>query len=136
MTRKVSPSKTPAAPLPSTTRLQDAQAFAIAAARLCADRRCRDVRVINVAGISPITDFFILANANSSRQMKAICREVEEVAQEHKLAPLAAAQPSNDRWMAIDCVDVIVHLFSDEARAFYDLDSLWGDATEVRWTRD
>lgn len=92
------------------------------------------MRILQVAGLSPVTDFFVLANAAGARQMRTIAREIEELASGHDLPPLAAHPESNDRWMAIDCVDVIVHLFSEDARAFYDLDNLWGDATEISWS--
>ena len=134
MPRKAVNTPTPTATRPPPARLQAARAFAMEAARLCADRRCRDVRVLQVAGLSPVTDFFVLANAASARQMRSIAREVEELAGRHDLPPLAAHAEANETWTAIDCVDVILHLFSEKARAFYDLDNLWGDASEVPWS--
>ena len=134
MARKATPAKPDASAL-SPARLEAARAFAVEAARLCADRRCRDVRVLQVAGLSPVTDFFVLANAASARQMTTIARELQELADQYEMPPLNAAPEPNDRWMAIDCVDAIVHLFSEDARAFYDLDNLWGDAAEIHWVR-
>jgi ribosome-associated protein len=121
---------------PASPRLDEARRFAIEAAQLCADRRCRDVRVLEVAGLSPICDFFVLASAAGARQMGTIVREIEDLAARNDLPELGGrrSQP-NDRWMAVDLVDVIVHLFSEEARLFYDLDNLWGDAREVVWAR-
>lgn len=117
-------------------RLDSARRFAIDAALLCADRRCRDVRVLEVAGLSPVCDFFVLANAAGARQMTTIVREIEELAQQHDMPEIGGQRSEpNDRWMAVDLVDVIVHLFSEEARLFYDLDNLWGDAQEVLWAR-
>ena len=116
-------------------RLEAARAFAVEAARLCADRRSNNVKALDLTGLSPVCDFFVLATANSARQMAAIARELEELAQEHDLRPMHSvrrAEP-NDRWVAIDLVDVIVHLFSDEARLFYDLDNLWGEAKVLDW---
>ena len=116
-------------------RIADARAYAIEAARLCADRRCANVRVLDVTGLSPVCDFFVLATANSARQMGSVAREAEELSAEYDLRPLYSvrrAEP-NDRWVAIDLIDVIVHVFADEARLFYDLDNLWGDAKSVDW---
>ena len=116
-------------------RLELARAFAVEAARLCADRRASNVKALDLAGLSPVCDFFVVATANSARQMASIGRELEELAQAHDLRPLHSvrrAEP-NDRWVAIDLVDVIVHLFSDEARLFYDLDNLWGEAASLDW---
>ena len=116
-------------------RIDQARAYAIEAARACADRRCRNVRVLDVTGLSPVCDFFVLATAASARQLSSVSREVEDLAVERDMRPLGRvrrAEP-NERWVAVDAVDVIVHLFSDEARLFYDLDNLWGDGKEVDW---
>ena len=117
-------------------RIEQAKAYAVEAARLCADRRCANVRVLDVTGLSPVCDFFVLATAAGGRQMGTVAREAEELAADYDLRPMHSvrrAEP-NDRWVAIDLVDAIVHVFSDEARLFYDLDNLWGDAREVRWS--
>ena len=116
-------------------RIADGRAYAVEAARLCADRRCGNVKVLDVTGVSPVCDFFVLATAGSARQMGSVARETEEIAGDYDLRPIHSvrrAEP-NERWVAIDLVDVIVHVFSDEARLFYDLDNLWGDAKEVDW---
>jgi ribosome-associated protein len=121
----------------SPERLEQARRFSIEAARLCADLKCRDVRVLDVTGVSPVCDFFVIATAASHRQMKTITRDVAELSVRFDLRPMTGMHRSepNDRWHAIDLVDVIVHLFSEEARHFYDLDALWGDAPQVDWQR-
>ena len=121
----------------SPERLEQARRFSVEAARLCADLKCRDVRVLDVTGLSPVCDFFVLATAASQRQMKAITRDVSELSLKFDLRPMSGMHrvEPNDRWHAIDLVDVIVHLFSEEARLFYDLDALWGDAPQVDWAR-
>ena len=123
---------------PSPERLERAREYAIAAARLCADLKCRDVRVLDVAGLSPVTDFFVLATAAGQRQMKTVARETAELGPQYDLKAMGRGHRDdpNDRWTAIDLVDVIVHVFSEEARLFYDLDNLWGDAREVLWARE
>ena len=117
-------------------RMENARRYSIEAARLCADRRCKGVRVLDVSGLSPVCDFFVIATGASDRQMRTVAREAEELAGQFDLRPLQSTRRGepNDRWVAIDLVDVIVHVFSDEARQFYDLDNLWGDAKEVDWT--
>ena len=117
-------------------RLESGRRFSIEAARLCADRRCRNVRVLDVSGLSPICDYFVLATGASERQMGTVARDVEELADGFDLRPLQSTRRGepNERWVAIDLVDVIVHVFSEEARLFYDLDNLWGDAREIHWS--
>ena len=89
--------------------------------------------VLDVSGISPVTDFFVLATGTSTRQMRGVCDEVEEMGEERNFKALARAGYEGESWILVDFVDVVLHLFSHEARAFYDLDNLWGDAKRVEW---
>jgi ribosome-associated protein len=76
----------------------------------------------------------VLATGTSARQMRSVCDEVAEMAQEqHGERPLSEDVDQSENWMLIDFVDVVVHVFSQDARQFYDLDSLWGDAKVVDW---
>lgn len=106
--------------------------FAIDAARLLAATRCHNVVVLDVSGLSPITDFLILATGTSDRQMKTACDELEELGLPRGFRPLSKSD-AGGAWTCIDLVDVVVHVFTAETRAYYDLDNLWGDARKVRW---
>jgi ribosome-associated protein len=119
------------------TQEEQARQFALDAAKLAANTRCHNVVVLDVRGISPVTDFMVLATGTSARQMKSVCEEIAEWAEQHRgQIPLSSDVPAttggpNDSgggWMLIDFVDVVVHVFSPDARAYYDLDALWGDA--------
>ena len=107
--------------------------FAIDVAKLAASTRCNNVVILEVRGISPITDFFVLATGTSPRQMRTVCDEAAELGEEHQFAPLAQCGQEGETWMLIDFVDVVLHVFNAESRAFYDLDNLWGDAPRVQW---
>ena len=122
-----------------------ARRVAVALARVCAENRCRDVAVLDLRGLSPVTDFFVLATGTSTRQMQAVARRAVEAA-----AALGEKKPFGvegdeggggtegnpvSRWILIDYVDVVVHVFSDESRKYYDLELLWGDAPHVNWQR-
>lgn len=109
--------------------------FAIEAARLLADTRCHNVILLDVSGLSPVTDFLVLASGTSPIQMKSACDHVEELGEPAGFKALTRSGDSGT-WTCIDLVDVVVHVFSDEARAFYDLDSLWGDARKVDWKKE
>jgi ribosome-associated protein len=116
----------------STTADAKARQFAIEAARLAANTRCHNVVLLDVRGISPVTDYMVLASGTSPRQMRSVCDELAEWAREqHGTRALNADGLEGESWMLIDFVDVVVHVFSDHARQFYDLDSLWGDAQRV-----
>jgi ribosome-associated protein len=110
-----------------------AKNFAIAAARTVANTRARNVVVLDVSGISPVTDFFIIATGTSPRQMRTVCDEVAEMAKPMGYKPLGVSGYEGESWILEDFVDVIVHVFSEEARSYYDLDGLWGDARKVEW---
>ena len=89
--------------------------------------------VLDVAGISPVTDFFVLATGTSARQMKTVMDDLEELAEQRKVGCLGRSGYEGETWMLCDMVDVVVHVFSQDARMYYDLDSLWGDARRVEW---
>ena len=111
--------------------------FAVEAAKLAASTRCHNVVLLDVRGISPVTDYMILASGTSARQMRSVCDELAEWAQEqHKVRALNSDGLEGESWMLIDFVDTVVHVFNDEARLFYDLDSLWGDAKRIELNLD
>ena len=75
----------------------------------------------------------VIATGTSPRQMKTACDEVEEMAEGRNYKPLSRAGDGGTNWTCIDFVDVVVHVFSHDARSYYDLDNLWGDARKVEW---
>jgi ribosome-associated protein len=123
----------PGATTPQDIRLQNARRFAIESARLAANTRCQNVAVLDVSGISPVTDFLVLATGTSPRQMKTVCDEVEELAESQNSRAFSRVGDDSAAWTCIDFIDVVVHVFSAEARSYYDLDGLWGDAKPVEW---
>lgn len=94
------------------------------------EKNANDIVVLNMEGISLIADFFLICHGNSSKQVQAIAREIKDRAQENypvkRLEGFAEA-----KWVLIDLGDVIVHVFDKDERAYYNLEKLWGDATEV-----
>ena len=107
--------------------------FAIEAARLAANTRCHNVVLLDARGISPVTDYMILATGTSPRQMRTVCSDLEEWAGERGVRAFNSDGKESESWMLIDFVDVVVHVFNQESRSFYDLDSLWGDAKLIEW---
>ena len=106
--------------------------FAIAAAKVAVERHCEDVKVLNLTGLSPATDFFVVATGTSDRQIKTIADEVGDVAKENKYFRLGVAGYEQATWILLDYVDVMVHVMSEESRDYYNLEMLWGDAEEVK----
>ena len=116
-----------------SAREEKTRQFAIDAARMAANTRCHNVVLLDVRGISPVTDYMVLATGTSPRQMRTVCDDIAEMAGQRGEKPLGEDVGQSESWMLIDFVDVVVHVFSAEARQFYDLDGLWGDARTVQW---
>jgi len=125
--------KTPATVSAEQDQSEAARQFAIEVARLAANTRCHNVVVLDVRGLSPITDYFVLATGSSARQMSTVMSEAEELGEPRGFRCLSRSGYEGETWLLCDMVDVVVHLFNQDARQFYDLDSLWGDAKRVEW---
>jgi ribosome-associated protein len=113
----------------------DAEAFAIEAARIAADNLTADVVVLDMRGLSNVADFFVIGTGTSDRQMHAVLEAVEKYARSAGRAPFTTSDKSRATWLIADYVDVVVHVFDDEHRDYYDLDGLWGDAPRIVWQR-
>ena len=110
-----------------------AQDFAIEAARLAANTRCKDVVVLDVRSVSPVTEFLVIATGSSARQMRSVMDEIGDLGEPRGFKPLSRAVDDSENWLLIDFVDVVIHAFSEEGRSYYDLAGLWGDAPQVEW---
>jgi ribosome-associated protein len=110
-----------------------ASAFAKRLARILADKKAEEVKIINVKGLSAVTEFFVFASAGSTVHNRALAEEVRlKGREEWKLHHMEGVEGGD--WILIDFVEVIVHLFITETREFYGLEQLWGDGKEVKWT--
>jgi len=118
-----------------TQRMASSRQFAIDSARLLADTRCNHISVLDVSAISPVTDFLVIATGTSARQLKTACDDLEEMAQSRDFRALSRAGDGGANWNCIDFVDVVVHVFGQDARMFYDLDALWGDGQKIAWEK-
>ena len=112
-----------------------ARQLAVQAARIAHDRHCEDVVVLDLRGISPITDYFAIFTGTSDRQMAAVADEIADTAAKvgHKAFHVAGLESGG--WVLLDFFDVVVHIFDDEHRRYYDLELIWGDAPRVRWKK-
>ena len=107
--------------LPSTRRI----------AALAADSKAVAIRAYDVRELTPIADSFVICTAASEPQVKAVLRNVKAGMKEIGLAPLHTEGTSNSGWLVLDYGAIIFHVFREEARDFYDLDGLWGDAPAI-----
>jgi ribosome-associated protein len=104
---------------------------ALRLAAVAADHQARDIKGYDVRGLTLIADAFIICSARSEPQMKAIQQAVLEEMKGINVRPLSTEGGTESGWVVMDYGDVILHLFREEARAFYDLDGLWADAPEI-----
>ena len=115
--------------------------LAVTMARSCAENRCRDVTVLDLRKLSPVTDFFVLASGTSARQMRGVIERALQAGEELGQKPFGIEGKETmegveaARWFLVDYVDVIVHVFTPESRGYYDLELLWGDAKRVDWQK-
>ena len=111
---------------------KEAREFALAAAKLASERHCSEVSVLDLLDKSPATDYFVIATSTSDRQGRSVADEISAIARDAGLTRFGQAGYQQGRWILIDYVDVVVHLFDEEYRRYYDLDMLWGDAEKLK----
>ena len=104
----------------------------MAAAKIAAERHCSDIVVLDLTGMSPATDFFVIATGTSNRQMRTVADEISEAAKELGLQRFGRAGYEQARWILLDYIDVVIHIFDSEYRNYYDLELLWGDAKRLK----
>ncbi len=112
----------------NTTRSQE-QACQVA--RICEDFRGQDTVVLDLTGITPICDYFVLTTGSSRRQMQAIADEANRVLRESGSLRQGLEGYETSSWIVEDYGDVVLHVFTPDTRALYDLEHLWGDAPRI-----
>jgi ribosome-associated protein len=91
----------------------------------------RDIRVLDVSEVSGFTDYFVIASGSSTRHVRALADKAREAAERVVTGPVRVEGLEACRWVLIDALDVVVHVFVEEAREFYGLERLWGEAAPV-----
>ena len=105
--------------------------LAMEAARLLDSKKATRVKVLRVTDVTVMADYFVIASGTSSTHVKSLAEEVELRLKEAGEAPLRTEGFHTNNWFLLDYGSVIVHVFSPEAREFYDLEHLWADGEDV-----
>ncbi len=105
------------------------------AARVAADNKAKDVVVLDLRGITPLYDFFVLASGVSRRQVHTISEEIDAALHEQGDERLSIEGYQASKWVVQDYGDMMVHVFDPAAREYYALEDLWADAPRVDWER-
>jgi len=110
--------------------------WAKAAARIAADKKGKDIVILNVMKHTPIADYFVIVTAESSPQMRAIVDDIElQFKQEDAPAPVHREGRTSSSWAVLDYGGIIIHIMSPEARAFYTLERAWPDARKITFDK-
>ena len=101
-------------------------------AGLAQEKLAKDITILDMRPVCSYTDYFVVCTGQNSRQTKAIYDEVRErLKKEERLIPRTVAGEREARWILADYLDVVLHVFTPEAREYYRLEELWGDVPSV-----
>lgn len=102
-------------------------------AKAAEDSRGKETLVLDLTEITPIVDFFVITTGASGRQMRSLAEEVDRVMRHSGSRPRGIEGQNDASWILHDFGDIVLHVFSPEARALYDLEHLWADAPHIDW---
>ena len=92
------------------------------------DKKAKDILLLNMEGLSPVTDFYVICSAGNSTLVKAIADNIEDTLAEAGVHPTHKEGYADARWVLLDYGDVVAHVFLEEERDFYHLEQLWADS--------
>jgi ribosome-associated protein len=121
--------------LPQPSNARTTLEHACQCAQIAADNKARDVVVLDMRGITPLYDYFVLATGASRRQIHTIAEEVDAAMSAEGERRLGIEGYEASKWVVQDYGDILVHVFDPHAREYYALEDLWADAVRVDWQR-
>jgi ribosome-associated protein len=107
--------------------------MATTAARAASEMFAHDVTLVDLRSLVSYADYFVIASAETERQVRRVAQEVIERMIEKGHRPRTKRLDEGTAWISLDFLDVVVHIFTDEARDYYRLESLWRSAPQERW---
>jgi len=119
----------------SRARSLTARELVIEAARAADDKKAYDVCVMDMREVLGITDYFVIASGKNDRQVKRIYEAIEERLAKKGVKPARREGLRFGRWILLDYIDFVVHVFLEEDRHFYDLERLWKDVPFIEWRK-
>ena len=120
------------APPAAASGVFEGEALARAIGAFAYDKKAENIVILDVRGISMVTDFLVICDGSSLPHLRAIRNEVSDrTREEHKVKPYSSHGVADSGWMLLDFGDVVVHIFHAEKRAFYALEDLWNDAPRI-----
>ncbi|MBI2191355.1 MAG: ribosome silencing factor [Planctomycetes bacterium] len=113
--------------------LIDSLHLAAFCAKILDEKHALEIVVLDLRAFDAFADYFLLSTAESSRQFRAIAETLDAALSERRIPLRSVEGLQAGRWLLVDLYDVVVHVFDPEARRFYDLELLWGDAPKLDW---
>ncbi|MFP5354918.1 MAG: ribosome silencing factor [Gemmatimonadota bacterium] len=113
---------------PATT---NSTALAQRVAALCQEFKATDVTILSLKGVTDMTDYFVIASGSSDTHVRSTAQRIEEELKREGARPAHVEGMEQGRWVILDYVDVVVHVFHPALRSYYQLERLWGDAAVV-----
>ena len=95
------------------------------------DKKARDIRIIDISEISVLADYFLIASGSNKNQVQAMVDNVQEELHKAGFVPKQVEGYNSANWILLDYGDIIIHVFDEENRLFYDLERIWRDGKEV-----
>jgi ribosome-associated protein len=109
-------------------RVENSQQIATQIADLMVDKKALDIQILDVRGLTTLTDFFVICTSESQPQSRAICNHIEDEMQKEGIKPWHKEGIEQLDWVLVDFVNIVAQIFSRESREYYDFERLWGDA--------
>jgi ribosome-associated protein len=101
------------------------------AAELSLEKKCEEVKILDLRGLTSVTDYFVIVTADSDRKAKAAAEHIIDELKVDGERPMHVEGMDSMHWILLDYIDVVVHVFMPDERHFYDLESLWSDAPVI-----
>ena len=111
--------------------MQESKKMARIAVQALEDKKAEDLTILDISGVSVIADYFIIASGNNRNQVQATADNAEEALGRAGYEPKQIEGYQSANWILMDYKDIILHIFSEEDRSFYDLERIWRDGKQI-----
>lgn len=111
--------------------MQESKKMARIAVQALEDKKAEDLTILDISGVSVIADYFIIASGNNRNQVQAMADNAEEALGRAGCEPKQIEGYQSANWILMDYKDIILHIFSEEDRSFYDLERIWRDGKQI-----
>ncbi|MCP4245731.1 MAG: ribosome silencing factor [bacterium] len=111
----------------------ESEKLAAAVARVAHEHQAEGITVMDLRGLSPVTDFFVICSGTSDRLRQTLCDVMKGHGRQVGQPVFRVSGYETSTWILLDFIDIVVHVFAPEYREYYDLELLWGDAPRIEW---